>query len=134
MAVEAGFDVKALKRTAAMAEAKAVALAGIEAKFAKESKVIDGLSDEELLGNGDADKGGNDDDEPFVATNSSGEPRSARLVKGGPVRSIEYDNTSENRGWKLCDRDTGEVFASRLEKEVAQERLLAPETASGALI
>jgi len=121
MAAEAGFDVAALKRVAAKEAAKADALAAVEARFSKESKAIESMSDEEL-GVEPAISAAEDDSAPFVKRTSSGEPRVARLVEGGPVRVIEYDNS--DKAWKLFDRDTGAVYARDLSKTEAMELLV----------
>jgi hypothetical protein len=120
-ATEAGFDVAALKRVAAKEAAKTEALAAVEARFAEETKAIDGMSDEEL-GVEPAPVDAEEDAAPFVKRTASGEPRVARLIEGGPVRVIEYDNS--DKAWKLFDRDTGEVYARDLSKTEAMELLV----------
>jgi hypothetical protein len=121
MAAEAGFDVAALKRVAAKEAAKSEALAAVEARFAKEARAIEGMSDEEL-GVEPAPAVANEDAAPFVKRTSSGEPRVARLVEGGPVRVIEYDNS--DKAWRLFDRDTGKIYARDLSKTEAMELLV----------
>jgi hypothetical protein len=125
MAGSAGFDVAKLQREAAKETAKSEALAAVEAKFAKESAAIDGMSDEELgIDNPPASspEASGEDTAPFVQRNSANEPRACRLVEGGPVRVMEYVNA--DKGWKVFDRDSGEVFGKALDKAEAEELLV----------
>ena len=132
MAQEAGFDVPSAKREKAKRDAKADAMAKIDARFAKESAEVDSLSDSDMEEKGMVAPGSFIDPsskaaepgygQPFVTKTSTGEPRVARLVKDGPVMVMEYDLKA--KGWKIYNRETGKVVASKLSKEDATELLL----------
>jgi len=116
----AGFDVAADRKFMRKEAAKAEALAKVEAQFAEESEAIeaefaDAPAEPAPAAPTESEAAG------VLVETSSGEPRVVRLVDGGPVRVMEYVNGD---GWKVFDRDSGEVFESGLEKNAASELLV----------
>ncbi len=130
-AAKAGFDVKGDKQLRAKEAAKAKAYAKIETDFAKQAAELDKMSDDELEREGIVEPGslpgpnaGGDDElaPPFITTNAANEPRTVRVVPGGPVKEMEY--IQADTGWTVTNLDTEEVLATGLNKDDALELLL----------
>jgi hypothetical protein len=126
MAEEAGFDVAGLKRLRDKNAALEVQRKRIEAQFADDTKALDReFADEPapVAAPVAAPATAPDDGAPFIERTKGGDPRVARTVQDGPVKVMEY--VQQDRGWKVTNRDTGEILDESLEEADAIELLLA---------